>query len=327
MYENTESWDKGVPVDLIPAIKHLRESFDDAHSGYGITTQVFCYSILHNEAVDDPAKEYINYLMHMKLRVGSVATQRFHDLTKQGTPPAIFKAFYDLYLGSVNFEALNIFKKLVEIGRANEMRLGIPHLEWAEAQTKNLIRYYAYRLEIWVRNVCDKQPYDPQEDIEERIHWRKWQAPMLLVMKPSRYMLYEAAMSWERNDTETSLRWLKHFADHYALHLEVSLKKAAGDAAVELAKEPKPMQTNTAEINSQIHAAQSAPNPRYMPSNARREARKLDTQATYKSWQKEYRILKQSNPNKSDVWYSQKISRMDIAKGSSAETIRKHMKK
>jgi hypothetical protein len=64
-----------------------------------------------------------------------------------------------------------------------------------------------------------------------------------------------------------------------------------------------------------------------MPANARREARKLDTQARYKSWQKEYRLLKQSHPNMSDVWYSLKIAKMEIAKGSSAETIRKHMKR
>jgi len=66
---------------------------------------------------------------------------------------------------------------------------------------------------------------------------------------------------------------------------------------------------------------------RYTPSNARRAARKLDTQAMYESWQKEYRALKKKSRNMSDVWYSQQIAKMDIAQGRDAETIRKHMKK
>lgn len=65
----------------------------------------------------------------------------------------------------------------------------------------------------------------------------------------------------------------------------------------------------------------------YKPSVARREARKLDTQATYKSWQKEYRTLKKKRQNMTDVWYSQQIAKMDIANRRDAETIRKHMKK
>src|ERR1039458_498664 len=60
------------------------------------------------------------------------------------------------------------------------------------------------------------------------------------------------------------------------------------------------------------------------PVSARREASKKKTQAMYKSWQKEYRSLKMSRPNMSDVWYAQHIAKNQIAQGRSAETIRKH---
>ena len=53
---------------------------------------------------------------------------------------------------------------------------------------------------------------------------------------------------------------------------------------------------------------------RYTPSNARREARKLDTQAMYESWRKEYRALRRKRPGMSDVWYAQQIAKMDIAR-------------
>ena len=61
-------------------------------------------------------------------------------------------------------------------------------------------------------------------------------------------------------------------------------------------------------------------------STVRREARKLNTQARYKSWQKAYRDSVKRHPDKSDVWHSQQIAKMAIAKGRDPETIRKHMK-
>ncbi len=66
---------------------------------------------------------------------------------------------------------------------------------------------------------------------------------------------------------------------------------------------------------------------RYTPSTVKREARKLEKQAMYERWQKEYRALKQRRPDMSDVWYSQQIAKMDIAQGRNAETIRKHLKR
>jgi hypothetical protein len=81
---------------------------------------------------------------------------------------------------------------------------------------------------------------------------------------------------------------------------------------------------NKEMIRKMVDAASTGDN-RYIPSNAKREARKLDTQAMYESWQKEYRKLVKKRPNMSDVWYSQQIAKMEIAKGRDAETIRKHM--
>jgi hypothetical protein len=61
------------------------------------------------------------------------------------------------------------------------------------------------------------------------------------------------------------------------------------------------------------------------PSNARREARKLDTQALHERWRKEYRALKQRRPGMSGVWYSEQIAKNGNYPQRSAETIRKHM--
>jgi hypothetical protein len=83
---------------------------------------------------------------------------------------------------------------------------------------------------------------------------------------------------------------------------------------------------DVAMVRQLVNSATTA-DPRYTPSNARREARKLDTQARYECWRKAYRELKKRHPKMSDVWYSQQIAKGEIADGHSADTIRKHMKK
>jgi hypothetical protein len=65
--------------------------------------------------------------------------------------------------------------------------------------------------------------------------------------------------------------------------------------------------------------------PRYTPTQAKREARKLETRSRRESWRKAYRALKRRHPGMSDVWYAREISKRD-GSGRKADTIRKHMK-
>lgn len=80
-------------------------------------------------------------------------------------------------------------------------------------------------------------------------------------------------------------------------------------------------------IRQLVDAATTADN-RYTPSNVKREARKLDTQAMYADWQKAYRDLykKHKSRNMSETWYSQQIAKQEIANGRNPSTIKKHMK-
>jgi hypothetical protein len=81
------------------------------------------------------------------------------------------------------------------------------------------------------------------------------------------------------------------------------------------------------EVIRQLVDAATTGDARYTPSNARREARKLETQALHEKWRQEYRALKKRRPGMSDVWYSVQIERMEFAPKRSAETIRKHIKR
>ena len=81
------------------------------------------------------------------------------------------------------------------------------------------------------------------------------------------------------------------------------------------------------DIVEQLVNNSTTSDARYTPSNAKREARKLDTKARNERWRKEYRRRKKQHPEKSDTWCAIQISRMDIAEGKDSETIRKNMKK
>ena len=65
----------------------------------------------------------------------------------------------------------------------------------------------------------------------------------------------------------------------------------------------------------------------YTPSHARREERKRETEALHEDWRREYRRLKKSRPEMSDVWCARTIARSDAGGGRSAETVRRQLKR
>jgi hypothetical protein len=245
--DDSVSWEQSVPADLIPAVKHLRDSFKKTHFILGLcTTQPLCFAQLHN-AIKAEHTEQIGVLVELKARIGPEATARFHKLFRRGTAPAVFKAFFDFYIDGLTVQIRLTFTELLQIGRVNQAALGSSCIEWAKSQARFLIRYNRHKIKMWVRDVCDAHAYDPSDKDPFESYWQKWQAPSLLIMKPSRFQPYDPARVWERNDTETSLRWLESFADHYVIRLESIVANAAGDAYLELAKKPKAPATGSAD--------------------------------------------------------------------------------
>jgi hypothetical protein len=324
-YRNEIPWKRGLPADLIPPIKHLRKTFDRHHWEYGRVTEKLCYAQLHPDCPVDLTSDYIKPLNEMKVIAGPAATQRFVEHLKMGTHASVFKAFFDLYVDCITIPALAIFQQLVAVGRANESRLDSPHVQWAEAQTKNLIRSQIHLIPRWVQDVCDIQPCTP-EDMDEQLLWQKWQAPMFIIMRPSRYMEYDPARIWERNDPETSQGWLETFAEHYVLSVEGRLEKLAGQTALELAKQPPPETVRAVAVPPVAETAAASESQPKKPIAAKLKSKIRGTKAKYKRWQVEYKRIAKSNPDKSDVWISRKIAGTAIGNGSSADTIRKHMK-
>ena len=84
--------------------------------------------------------------------------------------------------------------------------------------------------------------------------------------------------------------------------------------------------TLDSDLIRQLVDSSTTGDARYTPNTARREVRKLETAAMYEQWRKEYRALKKRWPNRTDVWYSQQIAKMECAHDRSAGRIKKKMK-
>ena len=322
---------KGLPEELAPAIKALKESLHHAHRKCGRITELFCYNQLHPGEKWAEVEEHKPAFRKLMAIVGPTIGPSYNQKIGTGTLPAVFSAMLDLYMAGVTVQAIQMFRDLVEIGRVHEGQLAKPPVQWAHDLTLEFVRFFENSVKMWVRAVCDPQDdvdHDPNDPYILMLG-RTWCAPLLIVMRPSCAMPYDPERLWERTDRETTKRWLNSFAEMSTIQVELAIDPLSEAEVVKLAKQPKPVQHDATGNDSQPTSQPTATtaSTRATPTNARREANKLDTQAKYKSWQKEYRALKQSHPDHSDVWYSLKIAKMAIAKGSSAETIRKHMKR
>jgi hypothetical protein len=322
-------WEEGVPANLRPAVAYLRGVFDEAHFACGEATRRYCYAALHGVAMADPTREYFRYLMAMRRSVSPLRSQDFDEQINSKALPSVFKAYFDLYVGAMSAQILDVLRELIAIGRANEEQLGGSAFPWAEAQAKYLISYHRNRIKAWVQEVCDKQKCAPGADPEELVFWRGWEAPSLILMTPCGHLPYEAEKLWQRCSPETSASWLEFYATQYLFELDNNVENLVGRALLESVKQasvrsPSSVQPSTLTSRQAVSDAPVS-TPRLSSNTIRREARKLETEAKYRRWQAEYRRLKRRRKGESDVWYAQQIAKLPIADGSSAETIRKHV--
>lgn len=114
------------------------------------------------------------------------------------------------------------------------------------------------------------------------------------------------------------------------LRVDDDLNLVAGGSAIPLAEvicyEGNEYSIDRSAVCRLVDSATTT-DPRFTPNTARREMRKLETQAIYAAWQKEYRELKRHRPKMSDMWRAQQIAKMSIGNRRSVDTIRKNMKK
>jgi hypothetical protein len=233
-------WKQITPEPLILAVTHIRESFDTAVWKFSKVTQKFCYAALHPKEID-PASlaPYQDAFAVYREIIGSKAVKRFNELCQTGTPPALFKAFFDILLSGLKVEVRREFDELVEIGRMNATTFSLHHVEWAKLQLQIVIRSEEHGVKRWIKEVCDNQDLadsKTDEDFDELLFWKKWRAPRLVHMKPSGNTIYDQTTEWTRENEQRTQGLLNSFSQNLLGFLEIELNHAVGEAYVNFAK-------------------------------------------------------------------------------------------
>lgn len=215
-----------VPAELVPAVEALSKTLDDAHFKCGKITEVYCYGLLHPGENLTETEQYKLALMQLKVIAGQAATEACNHRIRMGTAPAFFHAMNELYIAGVAAQAIDVFQDLLAIGKANAEQLERRYIQWAHDLTLNLVGTYENRVKMWIRAVCDPPDYGIDlnwDEPDEMIMGKTWCAPMLLIMKPSRFMPFDAARQWERVDRQTSKQWLSSFSKMFTINVKMHI--------------------------------------------------------------------------------------------------------
>jgi DNA-binding CsgD family transcriptional regulator len=244
MATDLADWKKITPPELVPAIKHIRDTFDTTEWKCSQVTGKLCYSALHPQAADRVAlAPYEEAFVVYRRIVGPLAQREFDDLLRTGTPPAIFKAYLNAFRNGLQTEVRRLFNEALQIGLANAKVLKTHPVEWATAHLKILIREQLPLVVGWIKEVCDEQNsakvFETEEDLEELVFWKTWRAPTLVYMQPSGNATYDPAGAWAREDEQRTQQLLRALSDRFIQFLEIDLDKTAGAAYVECAKRGK----------------------------------------------------------------------------------------
>ncbi len=246
MSDERKDWKEITPSSLIPAVEHIRKSFQSTEWKYTELTRNLCCSLLYPNAKDPAAlAAYDTAFTTYRKIIGQGAEQQFDQLLGIGTPPAIFRAYLDAYQSGLEVEVGNQFKHILQIGIANAQLLENAPVEWSEAHLKLLIEDQAYDTRLWIRRVCEKQDssfsLDTLESLDEASAWRAWRAPRLIHMQPAGNTPYDPTLAWEREDEKRSLELLKNRSRRFVQFLEIHLDKIVGEAHVRAAQVKAPI--------------------------------------------------------------------------------------
>jgi hypothetical protein len=233
-------WRGSTPLELGGAVSHLREQYDEAMWKINQVTRHLCFAALHPlEKVKD-LLSYKRAFEQMKPIVGRAALDDFLETTKRGTVPASFAAYYRIRRLFLEAQLAYVIHEMLTLASVQRQLLSSPPAAWVNEQFQSLIDVEVWKTSNWVKEVCDVQRHNPNDrDMEEAIQWSSWRAPEFFIMEPSRFATYDPDRSWQRQDEDTTTKWLDNLIQEVTWGLEKVLKVAVGNAHLaELKREP-----------------------------------------------------------------------------------------
>jgi hypothetical protein len=253
-------WETFTPASLQPAVRAIRESFDQLSWRCAESTRNLCYAALHpvsGKASSNSSKQLDPY----RNFVGALIGREFQELLV--TPPhalsAVFKAYLDAYQNALKSVMRQQFQDLLEIAIAQAGMLNLHPIEWAKSHLQILISEEKHNVRRWIKDVCDRPDVlevATSEDFEELAFWRTWRAPRFIRMKPSGNSPYDPVREWTREEQAVTEQLLDGLVKRFASLLEIDLNKMVGKGHVQLAKQNNlAPQFAEAGVRGQRHAS------------------------------------------------------------------------
>lgn len=241
MVPEPEEWEGITPNALIPAIKHVREMFDESAWKCYELTRKLCHEGLHpGHTNEDVLAPYISNFAIYRAILGRASQSEFDRLLRAGTPPAIFHAFLDAFCSGLKTEVRRLFNDVLQIGLSNPETITIHPVEWAKVHLGSLIGHNSHLVGLWIKLACDNQatwkPIDAEEAVDDSIYWVTWRAPKLVHMMPSGNTPFDLVTAWAREDKPKTESVLNALTKRFVMSLRFALDKVAGEAHVECAK-------------------------------------------------------------------------------------------
>jgi hypothetical protein len=204
-----ESWKNTVPLDLRPAVKAVRDLFEEKHERWAQMTSDLCHAQIHGGWTGNGTA-----LLHDIERAcaNRAAKERFHRSLRQATLPGKFKATFNLYRDGLRESAEVTFNELLASG----------NIEWAKLQVTLLIRSQRREILAWFRQACDRREAD-------WVGWEDWCAPRLLQMAWGTAS-FDAERLWEPLASQLSWTLVNSFVDACIEALIAKIGKVANKA-------------------------------------------------------------------------------------------------
>jgi hypothetical protein len=233
-------WQTNTPKHLLPAVEHVRRLFEAGHRDWSRITRKLCYAALHPQEADVSLTPYQAWFKANRQIIGRSAEAELDALLDLGTPPAIFRAYFDAYYEGVNVHMHDQFSQMVRVGLANPEALKVEPVEWANSQLQFLVDGQLHSVGRWVKYVCDKQevpePEVVDKEFEEIVFRKQWRAPKFIHMQPAGDTGYDAETAWAREDEQRTQQFLERRSGRFIRFLKIALDEMTGNAHVRVAQ-------------------------------------------------------------------------------------------
>lgn len=264
MEDGSKDWKATTPDHLVPAIGHIRKTFDDNFWKCSTITEKLCFEALHpnDPSHVDLASYRSSFLTYLTI-VSPSARQNFDRTMAIGTPPAIFQAYFEIFRRGVEADVRSQFHETLQIAIANQCHLSLHPIEWTRSHIKLMIEGNSHILGLWIKRVCDQQDYskfETDKDFDEMVFWHSWRLPQLVHMKPSGNTPYRAECAWTREDEARTATLLTSLSERFIEFVGFELKRITGAAYVMVAQREGEIKLPSAP-NATARQVTAAPRP------------------------------------------------------------------